>query len=44
MQWRGDAGGITINGIEFKLEQTHWHLPTEHTLNGVRFVLLFFIA
>ncbi|CAD5312070.1 unnamed protein product [Arabidopsis thaliana] len=36
----GNAGlGITINGTEYKLQQIHWHSPSEHTLNGKRFVL-----
>ncbi|KAL8493924.1 hypothetical protein ACS0TY_024904 [Phlomoides rotata] len=32
--WIGDAGGIVINGTEFKLEQCHWHIPSEHTVNS----------
>ncbi|EOA37708.1 hypothetical protein CARUB_v10012428mg [Capsella rubella] len=36
----GNAGlGITINGTEYKLQQIHWHSPSEHTINGKRFVL-----
>ncbi|KAL8489472.1 hypothetical protein ACS0TY_025388 [Phlomoides rotata] len=35
--WIGDAGGIVINGTEFKLEQCHWHLPSEHTVHWRRF-------
>ncbi|CAL9214134.1 unnamed protein product [Arabidopsis halleri] len=36
----GNAGlGISINGTEYKLQQIHWHSPSEHTLNGKRFVL-----
>ncbi|KAL0865259.1 hypothetical protein Bca101_044377 [Brassica carinata] len=36
----GNAGmGITINGTEFQLQQLHWHSPSEHTINGKRFVL-----
>ncbi|KAL0453142.1 UNVERIFIED_CONTAM: Alpha carbonic anhydrase 4 [Sesamum latifolium] len=37
VKWTGDAGGITINGNEFKLQESHWHIPAEHTVNGVRF-------
>ncbi|XP_012828022.1 PREDICTED: alpha carbonic anhydrase 6-like [Erythranthe guttata] len=37
VEWRGDAGGVTINGTAYKLEQCHWHIPSEHTINGVRF-------
>lgn len=35
----GNAGlGITINGTEYKLQQIHWHSPSEHTLNGKRYL------
>ncbi|KAI3471627.1 hypothetical protein Pfo_028277 [Paulownia fortunei] len=37
VEWTGDAGGIIINGTEFKLQQCHWHIPSEHTVNGARF-------
>ncbi|XP_051138792.1 alpha carbonic anhydrase 4-like [Andrographis paniculata] len=33
----GDGGGIIINRIEYKLVQLHWHIPSEHTVNGVRY-------
>jgi len=37
----GNAGlGITINGTEYKLQQIHWHSPSEHTLNGKRYISL----
>ncbi|KAK4412917.1 Alpha carbonic anhydrase 4 [Sesamum alatum] len=35
--WEGDAGGVVINGTEFKLLQCHWHTPSEHTVNGISF-------
>ncbi|KAK4412915.1 Alpha carbonic anhydrase 7 [Sesamum alatum] len=38
VEWeKGAAGGIIINGDEFKLQQCHWHIPAEHTVNGHRF-------
>ncbi|KAL0404875.1 UNVERIFIED_CONTAM: Alpha carbonic anhydrase 7 [Sesamum radiatum] len=38
VEWeKGPAGGIIINGDEFKLLQCHWHIPAEHTVNGFRF-------
>ncbi|GFP90939.1 alpha carbonic anhydrase 7 [Phtheirospermum japonicum] len=37
--WTGDAGGIIIGGSEYKLKQCHWHIPSEHTINGARFNL-----
>ncbi|XP_047335354.1 alpha carbonic anhydrase 7-like [Impatiens glandulifera] len=33
----GEAGSIKINGTEFFLKQTHWHIPSEHTINGIRY-------
>lgn len=32
--WKGDAGKMNINGKIYKLDQCHWHTPSEHTLNG----------
>ncbi|XP_011075358.1 alpha carbonic anhydrase 7 [Sesamum indicum] len=37
VKWTGDAGGVIINGDEFKLQEVHWHTPAEHTVNGIRF-------
>ncbi|KAG8372013.1 hypothetical protein BUALT_Bualt12G0022500 [Buddleja alternifolia] len=37
VSWTGDAGGIVINNDEYKLQQCHWHTPSEHTLNYERF-------
>ncbi|KAL7138429.1 hypothetical protein ABFS83_10G163200 [Erythranthe nasuta] len=37
VEWKGDAGGVIIDGTEYKLEKCHWHIPSEHTINGVRF-------
>ncbi|GFP81478.1 alpha carbonic anhydrase 4, partial [Phtheirospermum japonicum] len=37
VQWTGDAGGLIINGTEYKLVQCHWHTPSEHQLHGRRF-------
>ncbi|KAG8372011.1 hypothetical protein BUALT_Bualt12G0022300 [Buddleja alternifolia] len=35
--WTGDAGGVVINGTEYRLRQCHWHTPSEHTVNGKSF-------
>ncbi|KAK4477501.1 hypothetical protein RD792_016727 [Penstemon davidsonii] len=37
VEWTGDAGGIVINGTEYKLDQCHWHIPAEHTFNGTSY-------
>ncbi|WJX84683.1 carbonic anhydrase [Trifolium repens] len=37
--WEGDAGSIDINGSEYFLQQSHWHWPSEHTINGRRYDL-----
>ncbi|KAL8125598.1 hypothetical protein AgCh_013030 [Apium graveolens] len=39
LEWIGDAGSIEINGMEYKLQQFHWHAPSEHTVYGMRFEL-----
>ncbi|KAJ4822291.1 Alpha carbonic anhydrase 7 [Turnera subulata] len=39
LQFEGGAGTLRINGTEYILNQVHWHSPSEHTLNGKRFVL-----
>ncbi|KAL6509045.1 hypothetical protein OROGR_023152 [Orobanche gracilis] len=36
VQWTGDAGGLTINGREYKMIQCHWHTPSEHHVDGRR--------
>ncbi|XP_057440583.1 alpha carbonic anhydrase 4-like isoform X1 [Lotus japonicus] len=37
LQWDGDAGKLNINGTYYKFVQSHWHTPSEHTLNGSKF-------
>ncbi|KAJ0872763.1 putative carbonic anhydrase [Helianthus annuus] len=37
VKWIGDAGSIIINDTEYALKQAHWHSPSEHTINGIRF-------
>ncbi|GLU02514.1 hypothetical protein SLE2022_197630 [Rubroshorea leprosula] len=39
LSFEGEAGSIEINGTEYELKQLHWHSPSEHTINGVRFDL-----
>ncbi|XP_010269790.1 PREDICTED: alpha carbonic anhydrase 4-like [Nelumbo nucifera] len=39
IEWKGDAGKININGINYSLKQCHWHSPSEHTFNGSRYKL-----
>ncbi|CAN4109152.1 unnamed protein product [Withania somnifera] len=39
LQWVGDAGGIIIDGTEYKLQQCHWHNPSEHKVNGRCFAM-----
>lgn len=35
--WENDAGSIEIDGIEYLLQQAHWHSPSEHFINGKRY-------
>ncbi|KAK7838536.1 alpha carbonic anhydrase 7 [Quercus suber] len=37
--WEGDAGSIHIDGKDYPLQQCHWHLPSEHLINGKRYEL-----
>ncbi|KDP44023.1 hypothetical protein JCGZ_05490 [Jatropha curcas] len=39
MEWENGAGITEINGTEYILKQCHWHSPSEHSVNGVRFAL-----
>ncbi|PON41769.1 Carbonic anhydrase, alpha-class [Trema orientale] len=39
LKWIGDAGAIFIDGIKYQLLHCHWHSPSEHKFNGLRFVL-----
>ncbi|XP_011048125.1 PREDICTED: alpha carbonic anhydrase 4-like [Populus euphratica] len=34
VSWKGDAGKITINGTDYNLQHSHWHVPSEHTFNS----------
>lgn len=36
IQWEENAGTIACNGILYSLKQTHWHSPSEHTVDGKR--------
>ncbi|OVA09996.1 Alpha carbonic anhydrase [Macleaya cordata] len=31
------VGAIIINGKNYNLEQLHWHSPSEHTIDGIRY-------
>ncbi|KAI3782645.1 hypothetical protein L2E82_12698 [Cichorium intybus] len=37
IEWQGDAGGIEINGTIYGLVHSHWHIPSEHTIDGKKF-------
>ncbi|KAJ0817500.1 putative carbonic anhydrase [Helianthus annuus] len=39
LKWVEGAGHIRINGTDYRLNQLHWHTPTEHTVNGRRYNL-----
>lgn len=39
VEWEGDAGGVKINGINYKLVNIHWHSPSEHTVNGTSYAM-----
>ncbi|XP_051120915.1 alpha carbonic anhydrase 7-like [Andrographis paniculata] len=37
IKWVDGAGHIEINRRLYELKQCHWHIPSEHTINGRRF-------
>ncbi|QCE09358.1 alpha carbonic anhydrase 7-like [Vigna unguiculata] len=39
INWTENAGNIIINGTQYQLLQAHWHSPSEHIINGIRFDL-----
>ncbi|XP_023633820.1 alpha carbonic anhydrase 4 [Capsella rubella] len=39
VSWKEDAGKVTIHQTDYKLVQSHWHSPSEHTINGTRYDL-----
>ncbi|KAK8517077.1 hypothetical protein V6N13_092357 [Hibiscus sabdariffa] len=39
MMFTGDAGSITVSGTVYKVVSCHWHSPSEHTWNGIRYPL-----
>ncbi|KAK7402112.1 hypothetical protein VNO78_14124 [Psophocarpus tetragonolobus] len=39
VNWTENAGFITVNGTQYQLVQCHWHSPSEHTINGIRYDL-----
>ncbi|KAK8923484.1 Bifunctional monodehydroascorbate reductase and carbonic anhydrase nectarin-3 [Platanthera zijinensis] len=39
LKWEEDAGGVWINGTEYWIKQLHWHVPSEHTIDGRRYSL-----
>ncbi|KAL6603840.1 hypothetical protein ACP70R_044201 [Stipagrostis hirtigluma subsp. patula] len=39
VRFRGDAGGVVVDGAAYRLRQMHWHAPSEHAINGRRYDL-----
>ncbi|XP_038881410.1 alpha carbonic anhydrase 7-like [Benincasa hispida] len=37
--WVGKPGSIQVNGVVYDLQQSHWHSPSEHSINGRRYDL-----
>jgi carbonic anhydrase len=33
------VGNITVDGNVYNLDKMHWHMPSEHTINGQRYPL-----
>lgn len=42
IRWKDNkAGYIEINGSRYFLHQAHWHSPSEHTINGKRYIHIY---
>ncbi|XP_048423463.1 alpha carbonic anhydrase 7 isoform X2 [Pyrus x bretschneideri] len=39
LEWAGYSGSIEVDGIEYHLQQSHWHSPSEHSINGRRYAM-----
>ncbi|KAG0475941.1 hypothetical protein HPP92_012782 [Vanilla planifolia] len=39
IEWKDFVGGVIIHGLEYPLQQVHWHTPSENTFNGQKFHL-----
>lgn len=39
VSWNGNAGKIIVSGVPYNLQHCHWHIPTEHAINGIRYDL-----
>ncbi|XP_021753650.1 alpha carbonic anhydrase 7-like [Chenopodium quinoa] len=39
VEWKDESSKIKINGTDYILHQSHWHSPSEHTINGKRYDL-----
>ncbi|XP_021774553.1 alpha carbonic anhydrase 7-like [Chenopodium quinoa] len=37
IEWEDGHSTIEMNGTTYILRQCHWHSPSEHTINGIRF-------
>ncbi|CAM0951659.1 unnamed protein product [Alopecurus aequalis] len=37
LKWKDGNGKLTVEKKDYTLQQVHWHLPSEHTINGTRF-------
>ncbi|XP_020152767.1 alpha carbonic anhydrase 1, chloroplastic-like [Aegilops tauschii subsp. strangulata] len=39
LRYNDTVGTVMVDGKTYKLKQLHWHSPSEHTINGKRFVV-----
>uniref|UniRef100_A0A0D9WS19 Carbonic anhydrase n=1 Tax=Leersia perrieri TaxID=77586 RepID=A0A0D9WS19_9ORYZ len=39
VRFEGEAGGVVVDGVAYRLRQMHWHSPSEHAVDGRRYDL-----
>ena len=39
VRFNSNPGGVVVDGVAYRLRQMHWHSPSEHAVNGLRYAL-----
>lgn len=41
LRWNGNAGYLKISETQYQLQQVHWHTPSEHSIDGKRYIYIY---